>query len=66
MKQGDAWIRRDLELLQTWYAPEVVTTALREVGFNDVPVTDRQGAAISEWSRDKAYFRGFLAPDHPK
>jgi SAM-dependent methyltransferase len=53
---GNLWTRKDVKLLQTWYAPDDVGTVLEKIGFVDVRITDRSGARLIDSFVDKAFF----------
>ncbi len=55
-RTGALWTRKDVSLVQTWYAPDDVETVLANVGFADVRITDRSGASLGDALVDKAFF----------
>jgi len=55
-KTGEVWVRNDVQLVQSWYRPEEVVSALEAVGFVDVRVTDRRGNPLLGSDVNKAFF----------
>jgi SAM-dependent methyltransferase len=55
-RTGGLWTRKDVCLVQTWFAPDDVGTVLEQVGFVDVQITDRNGAGLTDAAVDKAFF----------
>jgi hypothetical protein len=56
MRCGDVWTRKDVQLIQSWYRPEEVTSALAAAGFINICVTDRRGNHLQRWDVNKAFF----------
>lgn len=50
------WVRRDVELLQTWFPPEELAALLDRTGFTEIRITDRRGADIDDGNAERAYF----------
>lgn len=55
-KAGEVWVRSDVRLVQSWYRPEEVVSALGATGFIDVRVTDRTGSPLRGSDVNKAFF----------
>jgi SAM-dependent methyltransferase len=55
-KAAEVWTRKDVQLVQTWYRPEEVTSALEAAGFIDIGVTDRTGNHLQRLDVNKAFF----------
>jgi hypothetical protein len=52
------WTRNEVQLIQSWYRPEEVTSALDANGFVDIRVTDRRGSRLQLSDVNKAFFLG--------
>jgi hypothetical protein len=55
-KAGEVWTRKDVQLIQSWYPPEEVTSALETAGFIDIRISDRRGSHLQRLDVNKAFF----------